>query len=81
MGGGRVSEPAPRKSLGQHWLYDAATLAVIADGADVQSGDVVLEVGPGLGTLTRELLRRGAHVTAVEFDKTLADNLRVVPIE
>lgn len=66
---------APKKSLGQHWLHDEATLAAIAECAEVQTGDAVLEVGPGLGTLTRELLRRGANVTAVEFDEKLATNL------
>ena len=66
----------PKKSLGQHWLNDEATLASICDSADVQAGDAVLEVGPGLGTLTRQLLQRGAHVTAVEFDTILAEQLQ-----
>lgn len=65
----------PRKSLGQHWLHDEATLDTIVDAADVQAGDVVLEVGPGLGTLTKRLLARGAKVTAVEFDGILARSL------
>lgn len=67
--------PAPKKSLGQHWLHDDATLESICDDAGVREGDVVLEIGPGLGTLTRKLLSRGAHVTAVEFDHTLAVSL------
>jgi 16S rRNA (adenine1518-N6/adenine1519-N6)-dimethyltransferase len=70
-----MAEIIPKKSLGQHWLHDEETLDAIADCADVQSGDEVLEVGPGLGTLTRRLVARGAHVTAVEFDDTLARNL------
>lgn len=65
----------PKKSLGQHWLHDEATLESICDSAGVQAGDVVLEVGPGLGTLTKRLLARGAQVTAVEFDETLAAHL------
>lgn len=65
----------PKKSLGQHWLYDAATLESICDSANVVAGDTVLEVGPGLGTLTRKLLKRGAKVIAVEYDKILAVNL------
>lgn len=69
-------DPAPKKSLGQHWLHDTATLAAICDAAEVAAGDTVLEVGPGLGTLTRQLLARGANVTAVEFDDTLARNLQ-----
>lgn len=68
-------EIAPKKSLGQHWLHDIPTLAAICDSADVQSGDTVLEIGPGLGTLTRQLLSRGATVTAVEFDAFLARDL------
>jgi 16S rRNA (adenine1518-N6/adenine1519-N6)-dimethyltransferase len=70
-----VIDPFPKKSLGQHWLYDEAVLGTIADCADVQTGDAVLEVGPGLGTLTRKLLERGALLTAVEFDPKLATNL------
>lgn len=66
----------PKKSLGQHWLYDADTLEHIVDCANVRAGDYVLEVGPGLGTLTERLLHRGARVTAVEFDHDLAEKLR-----
>ena len=70
-----VNNAIPKKSLGQHWLHDAASLASICDSAEVQAGDTVLEVGPGLGTLTCQLLTRGARVTAVEFDTTLAERL------
>ena len=65
----------PKKSLGQHWLHDTAVLTEIADAVAVDTGDAVLEIGPGLGTLTSVLLRRGAHVVAVEFDHDLAVNL------
>lgn len=65
----------PKKSLGQHWLHDEATLDAIVDCAEVTAGDNVLEVGPGLGTLTKRLLKRSANVTAVEFDEALAKNL------
>ena len=65
----------PDKSLGQHWLRDRLVLEHIADCADVQSDDTVLEIGPGLGTLTSELLRRANSVTAVEFDANLAKKL------
>lgn len=65
----------PKKSLGQHWLHDRDVLAHIADCADVQETDTVLEIGPGLGTLTSELLRRGKKVVAVEFDEDLARKL------
>lgn len=63
------------KSLGQHWLFDKKSLEAMADAAHVKEGDFVLEIGPGLGTLTEVLLKRGAHVTAVEFDRRLARDL------
>ncbi|PID98757.1 ribosomal RNA small subunit methyltransferase A [Candidatus Saccharibacteria bacterium] len=70
-----MAETKPKKSLGQHWLYDRQALEAICNAADVRAGDAVLEVGPGLGTLTRVLLARGAHVTAVEYDPALAQAL------
>lgn len=66
---------APKKSLGQHWLKDRPTLEHIADLAEINSDDMVLEIGPGLGTLTSELLRRAGKVIAVEFDPELARKL------
>lgn len=66
---------ATDKSLGQHWLTDRAILAEIADMADIEPTDTVLEIGPGLGTLTSELLRRAREVVAVEFDEQLAAKL------
>jgi len=65
----------PKKSLGQHWLHDREVLAEIADLAEITSKDTVLEIGPGLGTLTSELLRRADKVVAVEFDPDLARKL------
>lgn len=65
----------PKKSLGQHWLHDRDTLAYIAECADIGPDDTVLEIGPGLGTLTSELLRRAKKVIAVEFDPDLARKL------
>lgn len=70
-----MANNAPKKSLGQHWLYDELSLETMADVADVEAGDTVLEVGPGLGTLTKELLARNAKVIAVEFDHDLAEAL------
>ncbi len=63
------------KSLGQHWLTDRTILASIAEEAELTKDDTVLEIGPGLGTLTSELLRRAGNVTAVEFDEALAAKL------
>lgn len=65
----------PNKSLGQHWLRDRDVLAHIAELADISEDDTVLEIGPGLGTLTSELLRRAGRVVAVEFDSELARKL------
>ena len=66
---------APKKSLGQHWLHNRDVLAHIADCANLTTADTVLEIGPGLGTLTSELLRRAQKVVAVEFDEELARKL------
>lgn len=66
---------APKKSLGQHWLKDRFVLASIADDASIKSTDTVLEIGPGLGTLTSELLKRASKVVAVELDQDLAHKL------
>jgi 16S rRNA (adenine1518-N6/adenine1519-N6)-dimethyltransferase len=63
------------KSLGQHWLRDRDVLAHIADCADLNKNDTVLEIGPGLGTLTSELLRQAGRVVAVEYDGELARKL------
>ena len=66
---------SPKKSLGQHWLKDRQILSDISDSADISSSDTVLEIGPGLGTLTSELLRRADRVVAVEIDEQLASKL------
>lgn len=67
---------APRKALGQHFLVDHNLLARLVDAAGVGEGDLVLEVGPGTGTLTEELLARGSRVVAAELDPGLARLLR-----
>ena len=59
------------KGLGQNFLIDAQIVRQIISAAEIQSGDEVLEIGPGIGTLTQGLLEAGAHVTAVELDKKL----------
>ena len=63
------------KALGQHWLTDRLILSEIADSAKIIADDTVLEIGPGLGTLTSELLKRAKRVVAVEFDSELARKL------
>lgn len=60
-----------KKSLGQHFLHNAHYLRLIADAAEIKKGESVLEVGPGDGALTGELLARGARVVAVEKDRRL----------
>jgi len=71
-----MHQPDPKKQLGQHWLHDEPSLAAMLTAADVQPDDYVVEIGPGLGTLTQFLLDAGAHVHAIEFDKELARTLR-----
>ena len=66
----------PRKSLSQHFLTDPSALDAIVDAAELRPGDRVVEVGPGLGVLTRRLLAADARVIAVELDARLAAWLR-----
>lgn len=66
---------AKTPKLGQHWLQDPKILQSITDYADLDNNDFVLEIGPGLGTLTSRLLKSGAEVLAVEYDPDLAKNL------
>ncbi|KUI44015.1 16S rRNA methyltransferase [Mycobacterium sp. IS-1590] len=65
----------PRKSFGQNFVHDANTVRRIVSASGVHKHDHVLEVGPGLGSLTLALLDRGARVTAVEIDPVLARQL------
>ena len=68
---------APRHRFGQNFMIDANVVRLIADAGTIDAGDVVIEVGPGTGTLTDELLSRGpARVVAVEIDRDLAGSLR-----
>jgi 16S rRNA (adenine1518-N6/adenine1519-N6)-dimethyltransferase len=62
---------APKKKFGQHFLVDENILGVIDTLAGLGPADVVLEIGPGLGVLTRYLSDRVAHVHAVEIDRSL----------
>jgi 16S rRNA (adenine1518-N6/adenine1519-N6)-dimethyltransferase len=65
----------PRKALGQNFVHDANTVRRVVSASGVGRSDHVLEVGPGLGSLTLALLDRGATVTAVEIDPVLAARL------
>jgi 16S rRNA (adenine1518-N6/adenine1519-N6)-dimethyltransferase len=61
----------PKRDLGQNFLIDSNILDVIARAAELQAGDVVLEVGGGLGVLSEHLAERVAHVHVVELDRSL----------
>jgi 16S rRNA (adenine1518-N6/adenine1519-N6)-dimethyltransferase len=65
-----------KKSLGQHFLRAQNYLALVADAANIEAGNTVLEIGPGDGALTEVLLARGARVVAVEKDHRLIPLLR-----
>ncbi len=66
----------PNKRLGQHFLIDRAALESIVSAAEIQAGDCVLEIGPGLGVLTRALLDAGASVTAIEKDRLFVQRFK-----
>jgi len=65
-----------RKGLGQHFLVDEAVLSSIVTTAELTPADLVMEVGPGLGVLTRELARQAGRVMAIELDNKLATILK-----
>lgn len=65
----------PKKALSQNFLSDPRILARIADAVDLEPGDTVLEIGPGRGGLTRELLKRAKRVIAIEMDAELVEGL------
>ena len=66
----------PNKGLGQHFLFERGLVERMVRQAGVTERDTVLEVGPGLGILTSELLRKAHRVVAVELDRSLAAHLR-----
>lgn len=68
----------PKKSLGQNFLVDEAALTKVAAAADLSASDTVLEIGPGLGGLTRHLAEAARRVVAVELDQDLLPALRFV---
>lgn len=66
---------SPKRAFGQHFLVDANILGVIERLAELDRSDIVLEIGPGLGVLTRALAERVARVHAVELDRALEPHL------
>lgn len=75
----RETELRPKKSLGQNFLIHDRVIDTIARLLDLSPGEEVLEIGPGLGFLTRRLLKSGAKVWAVEVDPLLVARLRRAP--
>lgn len=71
----------PKRRLGQHFLVSPDMLRRITEAARLSHDDTVLEIGPGTGTLTRELLRKAGAVIAVEKDTRLSGELRKLAIE
>lgn len=71
-----MTEHIPKKSLGQHWLHDIDVLQAIVAKAAIAPSDFVVEIGPGLGTLTSELLATDATVLAIEYDDLLIAGLQ-----
>jgi 16S rRNA (adenine1518-N6/adenine1519-N6)-dimethyltransferase len=71
----------PTKKLGQNFVIDANTVRRIVKSAGVTAGETVVEVGPGLGSLTLGLLETGASVVAVEIDRRLAGQLPITVAE
>ena len=67
----------PTKKLGQNFVVDANVCRKIVSVAEVQEGDIALEIGPGLGSLTLAILERAKHLIAVEIDHRLANELPV----
>lgn len=67
----------PSKSLGQNFVHDGNTCRKIVRTAGLQAGDVALEIGPGLGSLTLAMMEEAAHVVVVEIDRRLAEQLPI----
>ena len=65
----------PRKPLGQHFLVASGVINIITKAAQIQLTDTILEVGPGLGILTKELVKQSPNVIAIELDEHLANAL------
>lgn len=68
----------PRKGMGQHFLVNEDILAAMARAADLRREDIVVEVGPGLGSLTKVLAEQSSKVLAVELDRDLAAKLQEI---
>src|SRR5690606_37439606 len=65
-----------KKQLGQHFLTDPEALQAIVDAAKVSVTDTVVEIGPGMGVLTKEIISKAARVIAFEYDQDMVGILR-----
>jgi len=75
---GVVMKHVARKRFGQHFLIDEAILDAIVDAIAPEAGEALIEIGPGLGAMTRPLLARCERLTVIELDRDLAQRLRGV---
>ncbi|HEY1686496.1 MAG TPA: 16S rRNA (adenine(1518)-N(6)/adenine(1519)-N(6))-dimethyltransferase RsmA [Tepidisphaeraceae bacterium] len=71
-----IGMEGPRKRFGQNFMIDRNLIAKIVEAGEINPADQVIEIGPGTGTLTEELIATGASVLAVEIDRDLAGLLR-----
>lgn len=71
-----MSQIIPNKQLGQHWLNDEKSLNSVVKAANINSKDVILEIGPGTGLLTRKLTPMAKKVIAIEQDSSLINSLK-----
>src|SRR5487761_1365150 len=71
----KYSASLPKKSLGQHWLKDEVSLKAVISMASLDPSDVILEIGPGQGALTSQLLDKVDKVIAIELDRSLSHKL------
>jgi 16S rRNA (adenine1518-N6/adenine1519-N6)-dimethyltransferase len=76
MSGAATLEHRARKRFGQNFLHDRRVIERIVDAIDPRPGQAIVEIGPGQAALTRELVRRAGHITAIEIDRDLAAWLR-----
>ena len=67
----------PKPVLGQHWLPHGPSLAAMVAAAELAPGEIVLEIGAGPGYLTDELLKTGATVVSLEYDRGVFERLRL----
>jgi len=77
MATGRDEAIIAKKDLGQHWLDEKPYLKAIVDLANLAADDVVVEIGPGLGSLSQELIQQSAKVIAIELDSSLIAHLKI----